>query len=529
VSTLAGVIESCARGASRRVAALALALVLPALATSAGAATAEEAAAPSTERSASLSVTPQIYVAGQAVRFRGNVGEPGRRTVHLQSHMNRPGDTWLDVPGSTFRTKANGGFDFWFTAPSMFDIRYRVAGPGVTTTSRLFNARPQEITLTLEGADADSPFHPVEPGSPFTVVADTTPAVRPALGTPPPIPGRTVLLQERDGNRWRTIEKGATDLAGHVSFEVAAPAVGERVLRARQARWTAGKSWIGWYASFPAYFSVLGPDDVLPKRAAPSPADETPPPAPRTAARPTASERYGWGATVFDFAWERGQDLTSPPSKGTRPRGIWLDTSDGTGRAAPFNGALVLQSKLKHTGDGDRGTTTATMRGNSRSTGRWEFRLQGWAWEQGPRPYRFRLDMVPRRTPVTSCPSESVVVADVTMGSPGVAIGVRSRDEGSVWLRRLSGVRLGEAPFNVAVEVGAQHTTWFVDGKPVGSVTDKRAHLGPRLVPRLSLIGGEQEMNGAEVDSDWQRGWSLGRGRQVTRGPTLSRSGYGAC
>jgi hypothetical protein len=484
-----------------------------------------------TERIGTLTVTPPVYVAGQAVRFRGKVGEPGRRTVHLQSHMNRPGDTWLDVPDSTFRTDANGGFDFWFTAPSMFNISYRVVGPGVATTPWLFNARPQEITLTLQGADADSPFQAVAPLLPFTVVADTTPAVRSSLGTPPPIPGRTVLLQERvGGNQWRTIQTGTADSAGLVSFQVVAPLLGERVLRARQERWTAGKNWIGWYASFPAYFSVLGLGDVLSKSSAPAAVTDGPgTPMGRTAVRPTASERYGWGRTIFDFAWERGQDLTSPPSKGTRPKGTWLDTSDGTGRTAPFNGALVLQSKLKHTGVGDRGTTTATMRGNSRSTGRWEFRLQGWAWEAGLRPFRFRLDLVPEGTPVTSCPPESVVVADVTMGSPGLSIGVRSRDEESVWKRRLGGVRLGEVPFNVAVEVGAKHTTWLVDGKPVGTVKDKRAHLGPRLVPRLSLIGGEQEMNGAEVDSDWQRGWSLAKGKQVTSGPALTRSGYAAC
>jgi hypothetical protein len=533
VHTLECVISSIrlARGRSGRFAALVLALLLPATAVTARAASAEDAAPPSAARAASLSVTPLIYVAGQAIRFRGNVGKPGARTVHLQSHMNRPGDTWLDVPDSTFRTNADGGFDFTFTAPSMFGISYRVAGSGVATTSRLFNARPQEITLTLQGADPGSPFQAVLPLLPFTVVADTTPAVRSALGSPPPIPGRTVLLQERiGGNRWRTIQTGTTDNAGHVVFRVDAPLLGGRVLRARQQRWTAGKNWIGWYASFPAYFYVLGIGDVLPKRSAPAAVTDVPlTPLGRTAVRPTASERYGWGPTIFDFAWERGQDLTSPPSKGTRPKGTWLDTSDGTGRASPFNGALVLMSKLKHTGVGDLGTTTATMRGNSRSTGRWEFRLQGWAFEGGPRPYRFRLDLVPAGTPVVSCPPESVVVADVTMGSPGVTIGVRSQGEGSVWQRRVTGVRVGEVPFNVAVEVGAEHTTWFVDGKPVGTVKDERAHLGPRLVPRLSLVGGGEEMNGAEVDSDWQRGWSLDKGTQVTRGPALTRSAYAAC
>jgi hypothetical protein len=519
-----------ARGASRRVAALALALLLAGTLATARAASAGEAA-PVAGRAASLTVTPPIYIAGQAVRFRGNIGNAERRTVHLQSHMNRPGDVWLDVPDSTFRTGADGSFDFTFTAPSMFGISYRVAGQGVATTSRLFNARPQEITLTPPGGSADVPFYAVAPLLPFTLVADTTPAVRSALGTPPPIPGRTVLLQERVApNRWRTIQQGTTDSAGHVYFRVVAPALGMRVLRARQERWTAGKNWIGWYASFPTYFSVLGlGEDSLRSAGSVSVKEESFAPAARTAVRPTASERYGWGQTIFDFAWERGQDLSSPPSKGTRPKGNWVETSDGTGRAAPFNGALVLQSKLKHEGDGDLGTTTATMRGNARSTGRWEFRLQGFAWEQGARPFRFRLELVPEGTPATACSPESVVVADATMGSPGLTVGVRSQAEGSVWKRRLSDVRLGEHPFNVAVEVGPRHTTWFLDGKPVGTVNDRRAHLGPRLVPRFSLVGTQQEMDGAEVDSDWQRGWSLSRGQQVTSGPALTRSAYAAC
>lgn len=225
-------------------------------------------------RAASLTVTPPIYVAGQAVRFRGNVGKAGRRTVHLQSHMNRPGDTWLDVPDSTFRTSADGSFDFIFTAPSMFGISYRVAGGGVATQGRLFNARPQEITLTLQGANAADPFHAVAPLLPFTVVADTTPDVRSALGTPPPIPGRTVLLQERTGgDRWRTIDRGTTDNAGHATFRVTPPLLGHRVLRARQERWTRDGSKIGWYASFPAYFSVLG----LGKEQAAAPEPDTPP------------------------------------------------------------------------------------------------------------------------------------------------------------------------------------------------------------------------------------------------------------
>ncbi|WP_435743558.1 hypothetical protein [Nocardioides sp. SYSU DS0663] len=514
-----------------------LGALLPVLAHATAPAYAEEPAA-ARLAARSLSVTPTVHVAGQAVRFRGNIGRTGRRAVHLQSHMNRPGDRWLDVPGTSFRTDARGDFDFVFPAPSMFKISYRVAAGRLATSSYLFNARPQEITLSLAGRDADLPFHAIAPLLPFTVVADTTPAVRSALGTPPPLPGRTVHLQERvGGSGWRTIDTGVTDAEGHARFRVEAPLLGQRVLRARQERWTRGRSAIGWYPSFPAYFSVLGLPDLgdllgldLSREAAARPV--APAPGQRVAARsplrPTASERHGWGASLFDFAWERGQDLDAPPSKGTRLRGGWRDTSDGTGRAVPFNGGLVLQSKLKHGGVGDLGTTTATLRRNTQVRGRWEFRLQGHVWEGAGRPYRFLLELVPPGAPVTACSPRSIVVADVTMGTPGLGVGVRSQPRGAVWRRTLGDVRLAETPFNMAVEVGRRHVTWFRDGQPVATVKDARAQLGTRLVPRLSLVGERAEMAGAQVDSDWQRAWSLDRGRQVRSGAPLARSSY-AC
>lgn len=519
-----------ARARRRAAAALATLVVTLVAALVAALLVAVPPAAPTapTARRGSLSVTPTVQVPGQAVRFQGNIGRAGRRPVHLQSHMGRVGDRWLDVPGSSSSTDARGDFDFEFPAPSMLRISYRVAAAGgLATGSYLFTARPQELTVTLAGEDPDVPFYSVAPLMPFTVLVDTTPAVRSALGSPPPIPGRTVLLQERaDGNRWRTIDQGVTDAEGHVSFQVAAPLLGSRVLRARQERWTPGRNRIGWYASFPAYFTVFGGRAEPPARATRT--------APVLAAagptsqdvRPTAARRFGWGLPLYDFAWEAGQDLTTRPDRGTRPRGTWLDTSDGTGRATPFNGGLVLQSKLRHGGVGDLGTTTATLRGNAQVYGRWELRLQGHDWEAGPRPYRFLLELVPPGAPVVTCSPRSIVVADFTLGSPGMGLGVRSSDADAVWRRTLGDVTLAETPFNVAVEVTKGHITWFVDSRPVATLKSPKARLGTELVPRLSLVGEQREMNGAQVDSDWQRSWTLEHGTQVASGPAPVRTAY---
>jgi hypothetical protein len=499
------------------LACLAFAPVLPLTSTSASAAV---------QVSGSLAVSPSRYVAGQAVRFRGDLGPRGARAVHLQSNGNRPGDVWRDVPGSTFRTDAGGAFDFVYRAPAMYNLSYRVVGDGFATEPYRFTASPQDLTLAPLLGNPEYPYYPVVPGSTFTVVADTTPQTRSSFGSPPPIPGRTVSLQQRvDATTWRTLDSQPTDVDGNATFTVTAPSSGELVLRARQERWTTGANDVGWYASFPAYFVVPGADDVL---GALSRGLSTRL-GPESANRPTASQRYRWGPARFDYAWEAGQDLDSPASKGSDRTGRWEASSDGTGRVTPFNGGLVLQSKLKKVGPGDRGTTTATLLGSAQKHGRWEFRIQGRRWETGARAYRFVLELVPVGAPVTDCSPLSVVLADFTMGSPGMRFGVRSQAAGRVWQRVLPDVQLGEQPFNVAVEVGKDHLTWFRDGKPIGTVSSRATRPGVALVPRLGLYGGDEEMDAVQVNSDWQRSWTLRAGKQVTSGTALKGTRYSAC
>lgn len=511
--------------------ALALAGLLPALAPAvapqlaAGTSLAGTGAAEAAT-TGSLTVTPNKYLPGQALRFRGDLGIAGVRPVHLESHMNRPGDTWGQVADSTFSTNADGSFDFRFRAPAMNNISYRVVGGGQVTNAHRFNANQQELTLTPVKTSPEYPFYRVGAGSSLDLLVDTTPAIQTAFGTPPPIPGRTVRLQERtDENTWTTIASGTTDEDGHAFFTVTSPASGTRVLRARQAPWTVGANQIGWYASFPAYFIVSGAASVHePRTTAATPTSSASSPH-----RPTASQRFRWGASRWDYAWEAGQSLSSPPSKGDIRRGKWRASSDGTGRATPFNGGLVLQSKYKKVGPGDRGSTAAILRGGAQERGRWEFRLQGRPWEVGARPYRFRVELVPAGTSAGDCSPNSVVVAEFTLTEPGMRFGVQNRTVGTEWRGELPKLLLAEHPFNVAVEVGNGHITWFHDSDPIGTVKDTQAQLDVKLVPRLSLLGDQVEMNGAQVNSDWQRSWPLGTGSQVQSGPALSRTSYAGC
>lgn len=497
------------------------ALTLPALTASVG------AEAPPTQRAAAqkLSITPKAHVPGQAVRFRGSL--PGARVVHLESHLGRPGDVWTTVPRSRSTTKG-GHFDFTFPAPSMFNIRYRVAGSGKATRPFNFYARPQESVLRAVGSRSETPFHTIAPGATYTVIADTTPKVRNGVGSPPAFPGRRVSLQERVGNGWQTVQQGVTDKRGIARFTLPTPPTGRQVLRLRQERWTKGANKIGWAASFPAYFTVAGAARTpATARTTATATRVATGPAPRRAGGVTnASQRFRWGPSLFDFAWTHGEDLDSRPSRGSKLQGSWVETSDGTGRAAAYNGGLVLQSKLEHKGRGDLGTTTATMRGNALRTGRWEFRVQGREFERSGKPYRFRLELVPEGSAVTTCVPEGIVVGAFTLGKRGMEVGVRHQAGGAQWQRKVTGVGLGERPMNVGVEVSKKHVTWFVEGRPVATLKDGRAHLGTPLVPRLSMIGQQREMTGSQIDSDWQRAWPMGKGRQVKSGPGLTRSAY---
>ena len=363
----------------------------------------------------------------------------------------------------------------------------------------------------------------------MSVVVDTTPDARSGMGTPPAFPGRTISLQQRvDGDRWSTIDTGTTDADGLATFEVEAPDAGAIVLRARQERWTADGNAIGWFPSFPTYFTV----DADRGRAVALPASPTLPRPTRTATRkdprrPTASQTWGWGPSLWDYDWGFGEDFDSdavPRHLAGRHVGRHLGRHR-PGRPVQRRARAPEQARTHRSGrprhdDGDPPGRLADARG------RWEFRLQGHAWEKGPRPYRFLLELVPQDAPDVTCQSASIVVADVVMGKKGVGFGVRSSKAGSTWTGKDKKARLAEAPINMAVEVGKKHITWFRDGKPIASVNDKRAQLRAPLVPRFSLVGGQQEMNGAQVDSDWQRAFSLDRGEQVVSKHQLASAPY---
>ena len=478
-----------------------------------------------------LTVSPAVHVAGQLLTWQGALPKPGRRAIHLQFHMGRPGDKWTDVDKSGSFTTAAGKFKFRFPAPAMFNISYRVVGGGMVTRSHLFYAKPQAVTLSVNGADEKDQFATVLPLAPFTVTVDSAADLYPDRNLEPPVlPGRTITLQERvDGNRWQTIGTDQADANGLASFDLSAPLLGEQVLRARAENYSANGNSIGWTSSWPTYveFALLPGFPRTPAGSAGRPSDEILQRTDSTGAT-DASAQYGWYRPVFDFAWEYGQSISSPPTRGTKLKGGWVDASSGSGRVVTFNGALAFQSKLIHKGTGDRGTTTATVTGNSQKYGRWEFRIWQNVYEHDGQDFRMRLELVPAGASPGACSPEAIRVADMALGQGTFAVGVRSQQANAQWGYTKTSTPAGSGLHNFAVEVAKDHITWFFDGKAFATVKNKAALTARSWVPRASLVGAEDatEFNGSQFSIDWARSWTLETGRQARSGKLLAKKAY---
>lgn len=507
-------------------------------------------------RAASLSVSPGVYVGGQKLTFEGNLGVAGRKRIRLQVHMNRPGDAWSTVDGFRARTARDGSFRFTYPAPAMFGIRMRVVSGRLATPSKTFDARSQDLvlrTVTDRRGVADGQ---VVKGVPFAILVDTTPDLhrRPDLPAPA-FPGRTLTLQQRvDGNHWQRLRRTTTNGKGNGRFKLTRAdqaasialastglARGELpralVYRVRQENWTANGNAIGWFPSFPTSVKLLdAPRRRLP--AAPQ-ATRAPAPKPKTSTAgslarsggSSAGQAHGWSPALWDFTWEYGESLTSKPGRGTDRRGRWLDTSNGSGRASKHNGGLMLDSQREFDGRGDFGTTSVTMAGNPMKYGRWEAKMRLKLNERNARNYRAVIELVPARRAAYHCGAQNITVADVRLNGSTVTVGAKALRGDRRWTRstRLSAPQSSANSF--AVEVAKGHISWFMGGKVIATLKSKAAVSDVPMTLRMSLVGdGRSEMNKTQFISDWQRGYSIDRGRQVLGGPGLKRGTHnGGC
>ena len=190
-----------------------------------------------------------------------------------------------------------------------------------------------------------------------------------------------------------------------------------------------------------------------------------------------------------------------------------------------FNGGLALDSKrYVGAGPGDFGTTRATLHDNDITQGRWEtsIRIRN-AYERGGHAYQVLVELIPANASDYDCGGHNITVASISPFSARVGFGVRSPLYSWDGTTTAPYTPLTKA-YNVAVEVAKGHLTWFLNGSPVGSVTNTAALPGVPMTLRLSLVG----KPGAEMDqtgmvSDWQRGFPITTGQQVVSQKKLPR------
>jgi hypothetical protein len=479
---------------------------------------------------ASLSVSPTNYVGGQRLSWSGSVGHAGERRLVLQFNMGvATGNHWTTVADFHDRTRPDGSFAFTYPAPSMFNIRYRVKAGEYVSAARVFNAKTQDLTIRVTGQPENNTGAPayVGVGDTFGITVDTAPDNifrSPESQGLPVFGGRALVLQERTGaSTWRTLDRTTVGNDGLGRFTGLSEDAGVAVYRVRAEDYTTGGNQVGWIPSFPLYV-LVGRDAQVwyaarygstPPLSVPvvKPGGGGPQP-------PTSSQHYRWFPSRFDFAWEYGQSLTSPPARGTRIKGRWEDSSTGSGRVAKYNGGLALDSKrFTGAGPGDFGTTRATLHGNAMTKGRWEtsVRIRN-AYERGGPAYQVLVELVPAKRSDYDCGAHNITVADISPFSPRVGYGVRSPRstwDGTATAPYIPLVR----PYNVAVEVAGDHLTWFLNGSPVGSVTNRDAVPGVPMTLRMSLVGEpDTEMDQTGLISDWQRGFPITTGdRTVSR------------
>lgn len=477
----------------------------------------------------------RTYVAGQGLLLYGSLGVRGVRKVVVEAHLNRPGDTWQPLPGGVAysgRTRANGFYSISIEAPSMFDISYRVRSGALTSPATVFDAKTQDVDLWVEGSTDDSrPAQPVV-SEPFVILADTTPKLykRPTTRGLPVLEGRPVTLLRRSSpSRWDTVARGRVGADGTVRFPgLVEQAAGDVVYRARVEAWREHGSDVGWTWSWPLPVHVRAPEEepVHVEVGSPVPGKQVEGRGP-AAKNDNAASTYRWGAFRWNYDWTRGEGLDAAPILGSDRSGRWTEVSTGLGRVIRMNGGLQVSSgKLVRDGRGDHGTTSALLRGAAASTGRWEAPLSLTAAEKKDAAYDAVLELVAADGAAEPC-APVVTIARWTGLERTMTIGV---DRGSDRWRRT--VRTAGPAYSipiVAVEMSKTHLTWFVNGRPVGSVRGRGAWPGVPMTLRMSLVGDEREHNNTSLFSDWQRSYELAPGRTVTSGPGLDRTRRPGC
>ncbi|KAA1427186.1 hypothetical protein [Nocardioides antri] len=241
----------------------------------------------------------------------------------------------------------------------------------------------------------------------------------------------------------------------------------------------------------------------------------------------TAAQTFGWGVMQWDFAWEFGESLDSPPYRGEDIRvGRWTEYSDGTGRVVKYGGGLEFHSGVIRNRDldalPDHGTTMLTLRDQAAQRGRWEIRERAERLQSPEADYRFIIELIPDDLTADAC-KRSITIAEVSPGNGSLKIGASAGDVR--WSKTYdSGFPQSGDNYAFGLQITGRRITWFVNGRAIASLGAAAARPSVPMTLRLRLVGdGAKEMDKSQVKLDWVRHYDLTRGKVPPTGATLTQ------
>lgn len=239
----------------------------------------------------------------------------------------------------------------------------------------------------------------------------------------------------------------------------------------------------------------------------------------------TAAQKWGWRTMQWDFAWEFGESLSSPPYRGVDIKtGRWTESTDGTGRAVKYGGGVefhsgVIRNKVVAP---DRGTSMLTLSDQPARRGRWEIKQRAERLETNARDYRFFIELIPADPAGYDCGAHNLTIAEVSPGNSGLKIGVNAGADR--WTKSFSGYPQRNDNYAFAVQITRRRITWFVNGQVLASTAAEAALPKVPMTLRMRLVGdGAREMNKTVVKNDWVRHYDLNKGTRPPRGQTLNK------
>ncbi len=206
-----------------------------------------------------------------------------------------------------------------------------------------------------------------------------------------------------------------------------------------------------------------------------------------------AAKVFRWGVPSWDQEFETG-------TLGSN----WQ--TNGTGTIGQQNGMLTIQAAS------DSGTVEVWPddAGAAATTGRWEARVRAYERSTTGTPYRFTWELVPVKGN-DSCGQNRIVLGSYVPGAKRVRGSVNTLPDNSFAYSRLRDLR-SRAWHTYALEITADHISWFVDTKVMRTETRPAALAGVKYRPELVMeaVPGAV-MRPSWFQSDWVRAYTLKR------------------